>query len=147
MLRVVVKALKISYEHLPRRYFLSLIIVEAAFVHGNRSQGQDSNDDESTEASTSGSKDPSSNEDDMMNSLGLKAVEAATSAVIVFGPGMDMSDSSAMASFNPVSVLDVLCIFIKQLRRLNPDIMDRWQAFCSRECETGLVFYTCEGDA
>ena len=60
----VVKALNIGYEHLHRRYFLSLIIVEAAIVDGNKSQGQDNNADDSTKASTSGLNHPSSKEDD-----------------------------------------------------------------------------------
>lgn len=67
-----------------------------------------------TEASTSESKDASSKEKDMMNGWGLKAVEAATSAMLVFGPGVDMggksvsfSDSAAMASLNPVSSWNV----------------------------------------
>ena len=85
----VVKALKIGYEHLSRRYFLSLIIVEATIVHGNKSQGQDSKNNESIEASTSVSKDPSSKEDDMMNSWGLKAIEPAISIVLDFGPRME----------------------------------------------------------
>jgi hypothetical protein len=41
----------------------------------------------------------------MMNSWGLKAVEAASSAALVFGPGVDMGDNSAVASLNPVSVV------------------------------------------
>lgn len=52
-----------------------------------------------------------------MNGWGLKAVEAATSAMLVFGPGVDMADKSvtfadntAMASLNPVSVMQVLYV-------------------------------------
>ncbi|KAG0561477.1 hypothetical protein KC19_9G067200 [Ceratodon purpureus] len=65
-----------------------------------RSQGQDADDDDSTGTSTSRPKD--GKENDMMNSWGLKAVEAATSAAFVFGPGVDMSDNSALASLNPM---------------------------------------------
>ena len=77
-------------------------------LRGYRSQGQDADDDDSTGTSTSRPKD--GKENDMMNSWGLKAVEAATSAAFVFGPGVDMSDNSALASLNPVSVLHLVFV-------------------------------------
>ena len=51
----------------------------------------------------------------MMNSWGLKAVEAASSAALVFGPGVDMGDNSAMASLNPVSVLHVMLFSVQKV--------------------------------
>lgn len=59
--------------------------------------------EDTSEASTSDSTP--SKEKDMMNGWGVKAVEAA-SAMLVFGPGVDMAkESSAMASLNSVSVI------------------------------------------
>ena len=67
----------------------------------SQGQGADDDDDESTKASTSDSNE----DDDMMNSWGVKAVEAASAGALVFGPGFDLSDNSALASLNPVSIL------------------------------------------